>query len=54
MLARRTHVCREHLADKYAWWCPDSKYISLHFSNVMPQEEYVEFKSWKDNPMQRF
>lgn len=44
----------EHLADQYAVWCPDTKYISLRFSNVMLQEEYANFEGWQNDPKQRF
>ncbi|CAO1626666.1 unnamed protein product [Parajaminaea phylloscopi] len=44
----------EHMAEQYARWTPDAKYISLRFSNVMLEEEYANFESWQDDPKQRF
>lgn len=44
----------EHLADQYSRWCPDSKYISLRFSNVMLQEEYQNFEAWQRDPKARY
>lgn len=43
----------EHLADQYARWCPESKYLSLRFSNVMLQEEYASFEGWQKDPKAR-
>ncbi|CAO1612787.1 unnamed protein product [Sympodiomycopsis kandeliae] len=44
----------EHLADQYAVWSPDTKYISLRFSNVMLQEEYDNFEGWQGDAKLRF
>lgn len=43
----------EHLADQYSRWCPESKYLSLRFSNVMLQEEYANFEAWQKDPSAR-
>jgi nucleoside-diphosphate-sugar epimerase len=44
----------EHLADQYAVWCPESKYMSLRFSNVMLESEYAGFEDWQKDPALRY
>lgn len=44
----------EHLADQYAVWNPESKYISLRFSNVMLESEYAGFEDWQKDPALRY
>jgi nucleoside-diphosphate-sugar epimerase len=44
----------EVMAEQYARWSPDTKLISLRFSNVMLQEEYKDFEHWQDSAEKRF
>lgn len=44
----------ETMAEQYARWDPETKIISLRFSNVMLPSEYANFESWQDDPMKRY
>lgn len=44
----------EHLLDQYARWSPDTKYVSMRFSNVMLEEDYSTFEGWQDDPVKRY
>ena len=44
----------EVLAEEYARWVPNAKFISMRFSNVMLPEEYKDFETWQDDPKKRY
>ncbi|UZJ56664.1 hypothetical protein CBS101457_005984 [Exobasidium rhododendri] len=44
----------EVMAEQYARWSPDTKLMSLRFSNVMLPEEYKDFEQWQDSAQKRY
>jgi nucleoside-diphosphate-sugar epimerase len=44
----------EVMAEQFCRWDPETKIISMRFSNVMLESEYKDFESWQDDPMKRF
>lgn len=44
----------EVMAEEYARWRPETKIISLRFSNVMLEEEYKDFEAWQHDAKLRY
>jgi nucleoside-diphosphate-sugar epimerase len=44
----------ETMAEQFARWDPETKIISLRFSNVMLPQEYASFDAWQEDPKARY
>ncbi|KAK5123348.1 hypothetical protein LTR85_002779 [Meristemomyces frigidus] len=44
----------ETMAEQYTRWDPETKIISLRFSNVMLPQEYSTFEGWQHDPKLRY
>lgn len=44
----------EVIAEEHARWNPQTKIISLRFSNVMLESEYKDFEGWQHDPKLRY
>ena len=44
----------ETMAEQYTRWDPETKIISLRFSNVMLPQEYATFEGWQNDPKLRY
>jgi nucleoside-diphosphate-sugar epimerase len=43
----------EEIAHHFCRWDPGTKIIGLRFSNVMDPEDYAQFPTWQDDPLER-
>lgn len=41
------------MAGEYSRWDPDTKIMSLRFSNVILPEDYANFETWQNDPKVR-
>lgn len=44
----------EVIAEEHARWNPQTKIISMRFSNVMLESEYKDFENWQDDASKRY